>query len=89
MSPGHIIMYKDADITDIFNSYLANHKSVDIAESAFKHDLSEDPELRQAYKDWCHEVGSSEKKGFLDYSDEYLARQDEVWDSLNDYDNEE
>ena len=82
-------MYKDADITDIFNSYLSTHKSVDIAESAFKHDLSENPELRSAYKEWCHEVGSSEKHGFKDYCEEYLDRQNEVWDSLNDYDNEE
>ncbi len=82
-------MYKDADITEIFNSYLAAHKSVDIAESAFKHDLSENPDLRAAYKEWCHEVGSSEKQGFTDYCEEYLDRQNEVWDSLNDYDNEE
>ncbi|MBD5346795.1 MAG: hypothetical protein HDR92_06655 [Bacteroides sp.] len=82
-------MYNNADITAIFNSYLTNHKSIDIAERAFKHDLSEDPELKQAYKEWCHEVGSSEKRGFSDYCEEYLDRQNEVWDSLNDFDNEE
>lgn len=82
-------MYKDADITDIFNHYLTQHQSVDIAERAFKHDLGEDAELREAYRQWCHEVGSSEKKGFSDYCEEYLARQDEVWDTLSDYDNEE
>lgn len=82
-------MNNDADITDIFNEYLAQYKSVDIAESAFKRDLGEDPDLKAAYSEWCQEVGSSEKKGFADYCEEYLERENEVWDSLNDYDNEE
>lgn len=82
-------MNHDEDITVIFNSYLAQHKSVDIAERVFKQDLAEDPALREMYSDWCHEVGSSEKHGFTDYSEEYLDRQNEVWDALNDYDNEE
>lgn len=77
------------EITDIFNRYIEENKSVDIAESAFKRDLNEYPELREAYREWCHEVGSSEKRGFADYCEEYLDRQDEVWDSLNDFDNEE
>lgn len=82
-------MYHETDITDIFNSYLASYKSIDIAESAFKHDLSENVELKAAYKEWCHEVGSSEKRGFSDYCEEYLDRQNEVWNSLHDFDNEE
>ncbi|MDE5626846.1 MAG: hypothetical protein K2K40_01015 [Paramuribaculum sp.] len=82
-------MNHDEDITEIFNSYLAQHKSVDIAERVFKQSLAEDPELREMYKEWCHEVGSSEKCGFTDYCEEYLERQNEVWDALNDYDNEE
>ena len=36
---------------------------------------------------WCHEVGSSERRGFLDFCEEYLDNQESIWDTLdNDYD---
>lgn len=76
------------DITQIFNSYLHQHKSVDIAERAFKQSVADDPELRRLYREWCHEVGSTEKNGFVDYCDEYLDEQNQVWENLNDYNDE-
>lgn len=82
-------MNTEVEITEIFNFYLSQHKSIDIAERAFKQDVAEDAELRDAYRRWCQEVGSSEKNGFADYCEEYLEQQNEVWDSLNDYDDEE
>jgi len=74
------------DITEIFNRYLTDYPSPDIAESEFKKDIAEDNDLRSAYRDWCHEVGSSEKDGFFDYCDEYLQQQNDVWENLNDFD---
>lgn len=74
------------DIRDYFISLLEDHKSLDIAESEFKRAIAEDDDLRQQYRDWCHEVGSSEKNGFLDFCHEYVAENDEVWQSLSDYD---
>lgn len=74
------------DIRDYFISLLKDHKSLDIAESEFKRAIAEDDDLRQQYRDWCHEVGSSEKNGFLDFCHEYMAENDEVWQSLSDYD---
>lgn len=74
------------DIRDYFISLLEDHKSLDIAESEFKRAIAEDDGLRQQYRDWCHEVGSSEKSGFLDFCHEYVAENDEVWQSLSDYD---
>ncbi|MCM1028189.1 MAG: hypothetical protein NC342_07005 [Pseudoflavonifractor sp.] len=82
-------MDNDNEITSIFNDYLTNYKSIDIAERAFKQAMAEDADLRAIYREWCHETGSSEKRGFADYCEEYLDRQNEVWDTLNDYDNEE
>lgn len=76
------------DITEIFHNVLSQFGSVDIAEAEFKKMIHEDPELKQAYRDWCHEVGSSEKNGFFDYCDEYMDSQDSIWDTLNDYDAE-
>lgn len=74
------------DIIEIFNHYLTQYGSIDIAESEFKKNLHEDPELKEQYLEWCEAVGSTEKKGFSDYCEEYLKSQDDVMNSLNDYD---
>ncbi|MCH5325824.1 MAG: hypothetical protein J1E29_01315 [Duncaniella sp.] len=72
------------DITEYFADMIRQYESIDIAEAEFKKQIHEDPELRARYRDWCHEVGSSEKRGFLDYCDEYLDSQDTIWDNLKD-----
>ncbi len=72
------------DLTDLFNELLQQYGSIDIAEAEFKKLIHENPELRQQYKDWCHEVGSSEKRGFFDYCEEYFESQDSIWDNLKD-----
>lgn len=77
------------ELTNIFNEILRQAGSVDIAEAEFKRQLNEDASLKEMYREWCREVGSSEKRGFLDYCDEYLDSQDDIWQTLNDYDNEE
>ncbi len=46
--------------------------------------IHEDPELRASYRQWCDEVGSSEKRGFLDYCEEYFESLDSIWDNLKD-----
>ena len=74
------------DLTDYFISVIKQSGSIDIAESEFKRAISDDDDLRAKYREWCHQVGSCEKRGFLDFCDEYLASQDSVWDTLSDYD---
>lgn len=74
------------DITQVFNSLLEQYGSIDIAEAEFKKMIAEDDMLQEEYSEWCHAVGSSEKKGFFDYCDEYKKSQDSVWDSLKDFD---
>lgn len=74
------------DITHLFNSLLEQYRSIDIAEAEFKKLLLDDDVLLEEYREWCHAVGSSEKRGFLDYCDEYKMSQDSVWDSLKDFD---
>ncbi len=71
-------------ITDFFNEMLQQYGSIEIAEAEFKKLVHENPELRERYREWCHEVGSSEKKGFLDYCEEYFESQDSIWDNLKD-----
>ncbi|MDE5688615.1 MAG: hypothetical protein K2I18_08335 [Paramuribaculum sp.] len=74
------------DITEIFDRYISQYSSIDIANSEFKKDLHEYSQLREAYKEWCHNVGSSEKNGFIDYAEEYLESQNDVWNNLSDFD---
>lgn len=74
------------DITEYFISIIRQTPSIDMAEAEFKRSLADDSDLRKAYRAWCREVGSSEKHGFLDFCEEYVDGQNEVWDSLTDYD---
>ncbi|MCM1075846.1 MAG: hypothetical protein NC411_00620 [Bacteroides sp.] len=71
-------------ITDLFNELLQHCGSTDIAEAEFKKLIHEDAELRAKYREWCDEVGSSEKRGFFDYCEEYFDSQDSIWDNLKD-----
>lgn len=77
------------DMTEIFEQYISQYESYDIAESQFKIDIAEDPQLRAAYREWCHEVGSTEKNGFRDFCDEYSAGINDKWNVLSDFDDNE
>jgi hypothetical protein len=48
--------------------------------------VAEDEGLRDVYRQWCHDTGSTEKNGFLDFCDEYMNDQDSIWDYLGDLD---
>lgn len=74
------------DITKLFDQLLDQSGSIDIAESEFKRLVAEDAELRDCYRQWCDEMGTSEKNGFIDYCDDLRDERDSVWDSLSDYD---
>lgn len=76
------------NLTDLFHNILTNSRSVDIAEAEFKRMIHEDPELHSAYREYCHEVGSSEKRGFLDYCEEYIESQEAIWDDLREFEDE-
>lgn len=75
-------------ITDLFDDMLRQYGSTDIAEAEFKKLIHEDPEIKAQYRQWCDEVGSSEKRGFLDYCEEYFDSQESIWDNLKDDDDE-
>lgn len=72
------------DITELFDDYLRQYGSIDIAESEFKKNIHEDKELHDEYREWCHTVGSTEKHGFRDYCEEFLQSQEDIWQTLND-----
>lgn len=74
------------DITEYFISIIRDTHTLDMAETEFRRHLSDDEDLRKAYRNWCHENGTTEKRGFSDFCEEYLDGQNDVWNSLTDYD---
>lgn len=76
-------------MTDLFINIIYQTDSLDMAESEFRRMLVDEPELRRQYKQYCREVGSSERNGFKDFCEEYMEEQDNVWNSLSDFDNQE
>ena len=48
--------------------------------------IADDPDLKAEYKEWCEEMGYSERTGFTEYAEELIRSQEEKWDSLTDYD---
>lgn len=73
-----------SELLNTFDELLRSYGSVDMAEAEFKRLLADDNELHDAYRQWCDENGHTERHGFLDYAEEYIANQNSVWDSLND-----
>ncbi len=77
------------EMTDLFVHIINQTDSLDMAESEFRRMLVDEPELRRRYREYCREAGSSERNGFKDFCDEYMEEQDNVWNSLSDFDNQE
>lgn len=77
------------DITQFFNQLIEQSKSIDIAEAEFKRLLGEDAELKAEYVEWCQAVGTTERYGFREYCEEYMESQDNIWDHLRDYDEQD
>lgn len=76
------------NLTDYFISIIQQTPSIDIAESEFKRTLADDDDLRKQYREWCREQGTTEKRGFLDFCEEYVDGLNEVWNNLTDYNDE-
>lgn len=77
------------DITVFFTQLIEQSKSLDIAEAEFKRLLAEDADLQREYSEWCHATGCSERHGFHDFCEEYMESQDNIWDHLRDYDEQD
>lgn len=72
------------DLITLFEHILQSHGNVDIAEAEFKRLIADDAELHADYRSWCEETGHTERNGFLDWAEEYIANQNSVWDTLSD-----
>lgn len=80
-------MYRD--IAEYFKILIDESSGIDVAEAEFKRMIADDDKLRASYRDWCQENGYSQRHGFSDFAEEYLENRESVWDSLNNFDEEE
>ena len=76
----------DKDISEYFVSLIESSGAIDVAEAEFKRIVADDNDLRELYRQWCADTGTSERHGFSDFATEYMENREEVWNSLNDYD---
>lgn len=72
------------NILEVFENVLADARSIDMAESEFKCLLIDDPEIKAAYKLWCDEEDTTEKRGFMDYCAQRFDEEEQLWDVLTD-----
>lgn len=72
----------EMDLTELFDILIKQYGDIDSSQEALRLKMEEDPELAENYKDWCENLGYSEKKGFAIYYKEYLDRTDSIWDSI-------
>lgn len=73
-------------ITELMDSLIAQHRSIDVAESEFRKYLLDDDVLRHDYKEWCRREGYTERRGFIEYCNAYIDREQDLWDVLDDPD---
>ena len=72
----------DRDITEVFENFIKEYRSLEDSSDAFFEALDADEILQDEYREWCDAMGYSEKKGFAGYYHEYIESQDSIWDSM-------
>ena len=79
-------MENEDQFTQFIINLIEEHHGSDLAEAEFKRILADDTELRDQYREWSDERAKAMRNGFRDFADEYSAERDSIWDSLEDYD---
>lgn len=70
------------DITELFDNIWEQYRSLELAESEFRHLIVDDDDLRRTYRAWCAEQEVSEKRGFIDYCRQLLEQEESRYDAL-------
>lgn len=74
------------ELLAIFDNLFQQNRSLDVADSEFRKILCDDPDLRKQYKNWCREMGYTDRKGFIEYGYEYFDNEESRWDVLENID---
>lgn len=76
------------DIEDMIRTIIDQYRSVDVVESEFLRMLHEDMELRNAYEEWCTDMGYSPKTGYMEYIQDVFESENSIWDTLTEFEDE-
>ena len=74
------------DMTELFEQIIAQTGQMDVANAEFVRMINEDRALLLRYREWCRANGTTERRGFRDFCEEYLDSQSEIFDALYDPD---
>ncbi|MEG0948021.1 MAG: hypothetical protein RR212_07350 [Bacteroidales bacterium] len=69
------------EITELFEFHMSQFNDMELAEENFREEIEHHPDLKQQYKNWCEEMGYSDRKGFRSY---FLNKgeADNIWSDM-------
>lgn len=73
------------DIEYTIQAIIDQHRSFDFVQSEVQRRLNEDPDFKEAYLEWCENLGLSPKTGYVELIEEILESRNSVWDTLSEF----
>lgn len=70
------------DMEELLVDIVKKYPDIESAETHFQSLLDTDDELKETYTEWCVAKGYHEKRGFSIFYQEYISREDTIWDSI-------
>ncbi|MGL4292734.1 MAG: hypothetical protein ACRCSQ_04075 [Bacteroidales bacterium] len=69
------------EITELFEYHFSQCQDLELAEDNFREEIEGDPALKKNYKEWCDEMGYTDRKGFRSY---FINKHDSdnIWDDM-------
>lgn len=73
------------DIEYTIQAIIDQHRSFDFVQSEVQRRLNEDSDFKEAYLEWCENLGLSPKTGYIELIEEILESRNSVWDTLSEF----
>ncbi len=70
------------DLEEMLVDIIKKYPGMEEAAAQFNALLDDDEELKDNFSEWCVSKGYHEKKAFVQFYQEYMAREDTIWDSI-------
>lgn len=70
------------DLEEVLVDIIKKYLEIDEAETQFNALLDADETLRDDFAEWCISKGYNERKAFTIFYQEYINREDTIWDSI-------
>ncbi|MEG1617198.1 MAG: hypothetical protein RR202_12175 [Bacteroidales bacterium] len=69
------------EITEVFEIHFQNYGEIELAEESFRESMKDNAPLKSQYRDWCDDMGYTDRKGFRSY---FINKNDSesIWDSI-------